>query len=93
MSTRLREGPLRLDRQLSPCSTGVVRCSLVAHCVQGLRGRCRERKEDVGPELPAGARALRALGGVLEEVLWVRRAGAAAESEGSGQRQAVWVVT
>ena len=47
----------------------------------------------MGPELPAGARALRALGGVLEEVLWVRRAGAAAESEGSGQRQAVWVVT
>ena len=66
-----------------------VSCSLCA----GLRGRCRERKEDVGPELPAGARALRALGGVLEEVLWVRRAGAAAESEGSGQRQAVWVVT
>lgn len=34
MSTRFREGPLRLDRQLSPRSTGVVRCSLVAHCVQ-----------------------------------------------------------
>ena len=71
------------------CSQMFVGCSL---CV-GLRGRCRERKEDVGPELPAGAGALRALGGVLEEVLWVRRAGAAAESEGSGQRQAMWVLT
>lgn len=57
MSTRLREGPLRLDRQLSPRSTDVVRCSLVAHCAE-LHGGCRERKEDVGPELPAEARAL-----------------------------------
>ena len=29
----------------------------------------------MGPELPAGARALRALGGVLEEALWCAEQG------------------
>lgn len=92
MSTRLREGPLRLDRQLSPRSTDVVRCSLVAHCVQNCMvdaGRGRRMWGRSCPQRPGHCELWRCAGGSP----LVRRAGAVAESEGSGQRWAGWVVT